>query len=267
MAQFIDERHNEEVELDENETLDNLGPEEETQDVEEDQSEDDIPDKYRGKSVKDIVAMHQNAEQLLGKQGQEVGELRRIVDDFITAQSVAQQQTAQSAVDEVDELEFFENPKESIKKLLDNHPSIKQSQQLATQLKQQEVVARLKATHPDFMNIVQDNKFLEWVQKSKVRSRLLQEADKGYDFDAADELLTLWKERQTTLGTTVAAEKIQRKQQVKSASSGTSRGSAEAPSRKIYRRADIIELMRKDPERYESLMPEIRAAYAEGRVK
>jgi len=35
----------------------------------------------------------------------------------------------------------------------------------------------------------------------------------------------------------------------------------------VYRRADIIQLMQKDPERYRALMPEIRQAYAEGRVK
>ena len=33
-----------------------------------------IPDKYQGKSVEDIVKMHQEAEKLIGKQAQEVGE-------------------------------------------------------------------------------------------------------------------------------------------------------------------------------------------------
>ena len=262
MAQFIDERQDEELD-------ENVESFEDVEDSAEqpEQPENDIPEKYRNKSVKDIIAMHQNAEQLLGKQGQEVGELRRAFDDFIKTQTVTKQETAQSSTEDIDDLEFFENPKAAISKMLENHPSVKESKVAAERLKQQEIVSRLKSTHPDFMDIVQDNKFLEWVGKSKVRTRLLQEADKGYDFDAADELLTTWKERQGTLNTTVAAEQQQRKQQVKSASSGTSRGSSEAPTRKIYRRQDIIELMRKDPDRYEALMPEIRAAYAEGRVK
>jgi hypothetical protein len=264
MAQFIDERQDEETE----EHVESF--EEQVEDSVEEQpkpEESDIPEKYRNKSVKDIIAMHQNAEQLLGKQGQEVGELRRAFDDFIKTQTVSKQETAQSSTEEVDDLEFFENPKAAINKMLENHPSVQESKQAAVRLKQQEVTARLQAAHPDYASIVQDPKFAEWIQKSKVRTRLLQEADKGYDFDAADELLTTWKERKGTLNTTVAAEQQQRKQQVKSASSGTSRGSAEAPTRKIYRRQDIIELMRKDPDRYEALMPEIRAAYAEGRVK
>lgn len=268
MAQFIDERQEEDTE-EEFTSLETS--EEETSEVVEDSDSDteevdELPSKYQGKDIKDIIAMHQNAEQLLGKQGQEVGELRRIVDDFIKAQSVTQQQ-AQSFESDVDDLDFFENPKGSIEKMLANHPSLKQTQQIAAQLKQQETVAKLKSNHPDYLDVVKDPKFGEWVQKSKIRMKLLQEADQGYDFDAADELLTLWKERKGAINTTVSAEKAQRKQQVKTAASGTSVGSAERPSRKIYRRSDIIELMRKDPDRYEALMPEIRAAYAEGRVK
>jgi len=252
MAQFIDEREEETV-LEDGEELQSFeetpeepvaaAPEPEAQ-PEEDSS---LPEKYRNKSIQDIIAMHQNAEQLLGKQGQEVGEAQ-VEEDF-------------------DEDEFFLNPKEAVNKMLEKHPSIQQAQQAAAHLKQQEIVAKLKNAHPDFMTIVQDKGFLDWVGKSNTRIRLLREADQGYDFDSADELLSLWKERQETVQTTVAAEKQNRKEQVKSASAGTSQGSGERPSRKIYRRADIIELMRKDPQRYEDLMPEIRAAYAEGRVK
>lgn len=270
MAQFIDEREEETV-LEEGEELQSFeetpeepvaaAPEPEAQ-PEEDSS---LPEKYRNKSIQDIIAMHQNAEQLLGKQGQEVGELRKVVDDFIQSQNVNAH--AAQVEEDFDEDEFFLNPKEAVNKMLEKHPSIQQAQQAAAHLKQQEIVAKLKNAHPDFMTIVQDKGFLDWVGKSNTRIRLLREADQGYDFDSADELLSLWKERQQTVQTTVAAEKQNRKEQVKSASAGTSQGSGERPSRKIYRRADIIELMRKDPQRYEDLMPEIRQAYAEGRVK
>ena len=270
MAQFIDERE-EETQLEEGEELQTLTETAEAEnteevDTEEETEEPEVPDKYRDKSIQDIIAMHQNAEQLLGKQGQEVGELRKIVDDFIQSQTI-KQETAHSVDEEFDETDFFTNPKDAITKLLENHPSIKQSQELSVQLKQQEAMSKLQAAHPNFMDVVKDPKFAEWVGKSKVRTRLLKEADQQYDFDAADELLTLWQERQETLKSTVSAEKETRKDRIKSASTGASQGSGERPSRKIYRRADLIELMQKDPQRYEALMPEIRQAYAEGRVK
>lgn len=275
MAKFVDGREKEiqEEAVEGEEIVDFSEDQEAEEPVEEQQTseastdDDEIPDKYRNKDVKEIIAMHKNAEQLLGKQGQEVGELRRIVDDFISSQSVKEKEQAHNALEEFDETKFFENPKESIEHLLNNHPSVKQSQQLASQLYQQSALAKLKAQHPDFEQVVSNQDFLGWVEKSKIRTRLLHEADKKYNFEAADELLTLWKERQAVVNDTVKTEQSQRKKQVKSASSGTSKGSGESPSRKIYRRADIIDLMRKDPQRYKTLMPEIRQAYAEGRVK
>jgi hypothetical protein len=230
--------------------------------------EDDIPDKYKGKDVKDIIAMHQNAEKLLGKQSSEVGELRKVVDDFIRTQTVTQQQQApaQAVEEDIDDLDFFENPKQAISKMLENHPSVKQSQVMAAQLAQQNTVAKLKANHPDFQNIVSDAKFIEWVGKSKVRTNLLRQAD-AYDYDSADELFSLWKERQEMVNSAVTNETQARKQSVKSASTGNVRGTSEPNRKKIYRRADIVELMSKDPERYQALASEIRQAYAEGRVK
>ena len=269
MANIID-NNEEEVYLEPNEELASLGDSKEQPprqaETEVDVQENELPDKYRNKDVKEIIAMHQNAEQLLGKQGQEVGELRKVVDDFIQSQTV-DKGTAQIVDTEVDDLDFFDNPKEAVARMLENHPSVKQSKEMAIQLKQKEVLASLKAEHPDYMDIVADQKFADWVGKSKIRTRLLQEADKGYDFDAADELLSLWKERRETINTTVNSELSARKDKVKTASSGTSTGSSERPSRKIYRRNDIIDLMRTNPQRYEQMMPEIRQAYAEKRVK
>ena len=37
---------------------------------------DDLPEKYRGKSIKDIVEMHQNLERAYGRHNNELGELR-----------------------------------------------------------------------------------------------------------------------------------------------------------------------------------------------
>jgi hypothetical protein len=163
-------------------------------------------------------------------------------------------------------MDFFENPKEAVNRMLENHPSVKQSKQAAVRLAQQEAATRLKQTHPDYTNIVSDPSFIEWVQKSKIRTVLLRNADQ-YDFDSADELFSLWKERQGVVNDTVAQETQARKQSIRNGSTGNVKGSTERPSKKIYRRADIVELMSKDPERYSALASEIRQAYAEGRVR
>jgi len=227
--------------------------------------DNDIPEKYRDKEIKDIVAMHQNAEKLLGKQSQEVGELRKVVDDFIQSQTVAKQQAQEE--DAIDDLDFFEDPKKAVRQLLDSHPSVKQSQKMMAQISKQEALSTLKTAHPDYQKIVADDKFKEWVTSSKIRTELLRKADVEYDFESANELFSLWKERQNIVNDATKNERISRKRAVKAGNTGSAKGSTERPSRKIYRRSDIVELMTKDPQRYQSMAEEIRQAYAEGRVK
>ena len=270
MATFIDERleeveeneefasFDEEVELEE--------PEEETPVEEPVEEEDALPEKYKGKTPNDIARMHQEAEKLLGRQSSEVGELRKIVDDFVKSQLAAQ--PAQTETDDADEeLDFFVDPQKAVDKLIKNHPKLKEAEQVSAQMKQAQAMAELQTLHPDYQAIIGDPAFGEWIAKSKVRLRLFEQADKSYDTDSADELISTWKERQQYTQNIVANEKKERKKQVKSASTGSASGSGEAPSRKVYRRSDIIKLMQKDPDRYMSMADEIGAAYAEGRVK
>ena len=45
----------------------------------------DIPDKFSGKSVEDIVKSYQNLEQELGRKSQEIGELRQLSDSCLNS--------------------------------------------------------------------------------------------------------------------------------------------------------------------------------------
>jgi hypothetical protein len=269
MAEFIDERE-EEVAIDEGEELENFDASEEEEEHQEEVAEPEYetPEKYRNKEAKDIIAMHQNAEKLLGKQSQEVGELRKVVDDFIQTQTIAQQQQpTASTYSEDEELDFFDDPKAAVAQMLENHPSVKQSRQMSENLAKEQTMAHLNSMHPDFKTILASEDFQTWVGKSKVRTKMLREADTNYDFDSADELFTTWKERTQIINDVKSTETVARKQSVRSASTGTAKGSGERSSKKIYRRADIVELMQKDPNRYAALASEIRSAYAEGRVR
>jgi hypothetical protein len=266
MATFIDEGNEPKQEDEEYSPVDEGGqqatPEEEP--AAQDTDEDEIPEKYKGKSVKDIVRMHQEAERAIGKQGSEVGELRRIVDEYVRAQTVTKQQQAPEVEEEVD---FFTDPDKAIAKAISKHPKVQQAELMAAQMTQAKILQDLKATHPDYGDIIKDASFVDWIGKSKVRQELFSRADRYYDFDAANELLSTWKERNQVVQQTKAVEKVERKQAVKAASTGATKGSGETASKKTYRRADIIELMRFNPDRYQELAPDIMQAYAEGRVK
>jgi hypothetical protein len=262
-AQFIEEGMKDETEEFSNIEQENSieQPQEEVVQQQESQ-EDDIPEKYRGKDVKEIIRMHAEAERLIGRQGSEVGELRKVVDEFIKAQTSTKQQQVQ----EDQEIDYFADPKKAVEHAIENHPKVKQAEMAALQMRQAETISLLKQNHPDFMQTVEDPAFQNWVAASKIRTRLFAEAN-AYDYESATELLSTWKERQQVANTTMNAEKQDRQRQLKAASTVPAQGNDEAPSKKIYRRADIIRLMQTDPDRYDLMQPEIMEAYAEGRVR
>ena len=262
MARLIDERP-EDVEENDIDTTLEQEPQEPEATLEEPES--DIPEKYQGKSTAEIVRMHQEAEKLLGKQSSEVGELRKVVDDYIQTQlSDKETQVTQSSDEEVD---FFSDPDKAVARAIENHPKIKEAEQISNQYRQSTAMNKLQSKHPDMSDILQDEKFVNWIKDSKIRQQLFVQADKQYDYEAADELFSLWKERQQVVKQTAVNEKNERKRAVKSASTGNARGSGEQSAKKVYRRADIIKLMRTDPDRYQALSNEIMQAYKEGRVR
>lgn len=261
-AQLIDERPEEEA----TDTTQELEQDTiETPQEEEQPQEPDIPEKYRGKSVEELVQMHQELEKFSGKQSTEVGELRSVVDGYIQTQLAEQQAPVQQQEDE--DVDFFVDPKDAVNRAIDNHPKIRQAEEYAAAHKKQATLSQLKSDHPDMEQVLQDPKFAEWIKGSKIRTQLFVQADQAYDYDAAHELFSLWKERNNVAKQTVSVEKQARKNTLKSASTGNARGTAEGSRRKVYRRADIIKLMKTDPERYQAMSDEILKAYAEGRVK
>ena len=233
--------------------------------VEQPQEEQSLPEKYQGKSLEDVVQMHQEAEKLLGRQSSEVGELRKVVDDYIS-QSITTT-APQQYVEPEDDIDYFTDPQAAVNRAIENHPKIREAEQYTAEYKKQSSLATLQSKHPDMQNILSDNSFAEWIKASKIRTQLFVQADQQYDADAADELFTLWKDRKTVAQQTADVEKQARKQSLKAANTGNARGSAGGSRKKVYRRADIIKRMKNDPDRYQALSDEIMAAYAEGRVK
>ena len=260
MAILHDERLEE---VDEQEEISQVTEEQEPSQETSAPSSDDIPDKYKNKSTAEIVRMHQEAEKLLGRQSSEVGELRSVVDNYIQTQL----DTTTTTPDPEEDIDFFSDPDKAVERAIKNHPSIKAAEAQTQQYRQNTAQTALQQRHPDMQDILTDSKFVDWIKASKIRTQLFAQADTQYDYEAADELFSNWKERQGTVAQTVANEKVSRKEAVRTASTGGAKGSGESSSRKIYRRSDIIKLMETDPERYLALSDEIMAAYQEKRVR
>lgn len=224
---------------------------------------DDIPDKYRGKQLSDIIKMHQEAEKLIGKQAQEVGEVRKLADELIKQNLAGKSQPIKEEEPEVD---FFENPQAAVRKTVDNHPDVLAARQASQEFKKMQIQQKLAQEHPDFGQIVQDADFVNWVKSSPVRIGLYAKADGEFDYDSANELLSTYKQlKGVKAKQTSDAGETQRKSNLKAASVDV--GGTGESGKRVYRRADLIRLKMTDPNRYDALSEEIMAAYAEGRVK
>ena len=251
------------------ETPETLEAESETQ--EESPTTPDIPDKFSGKSVEDIVKSYQNLEQELGRKSQEIGELRQLSDSFLKAEiSRNDGQTSLQSENSTDETEgdFFEDPNKAVNSLIEKHPKFQEFQEFQARQQQDTSKAQLEQTHPDYVDIVQDSNFQDWVKASTFRTDLFQQADR-YNYTAADELLTHWKERSMIDKTAEVQQKQKatRKKNLKAGKTESRVSSESTAGKKTYRRADLIRLKQQDPTRYADLADEIFNAYAEGRVK
>ena len=230
--------------------------------------EDTVPEKYKGKSFEEIIKMHQEAEKLIGRQAQEVGEVRKLADELIKQQlNTNKQDTQPSATD--NEIDYFADPDKAVNHAVENNPVVKQlKEQQEAQLRQQ-AAAQLQAKFPNFQEIVASDDFANWIKSSKVRLDLFARAN-AYDFDAAEELLdtytTIKGVKATQVDNTLKQDEgVKRSQTLKAAA--VQKGGTGEVGKPIYRRVDLIRLRMQDPERYNAMQDDIMAAYNEGRVK
>lgn len=260
----------------------------------------DLPEQWRGKSKKELAKMLADSQHLIGRQGSELGDLRKRVDFAVQASLAAVQQRrseatpaaaaapaapAKSAVDDVD---FFRTPQEAVAKMIAESPAIQEIRKTLGAEAQARAIeranaatARFNQAHPDAAKIMADPEFRTWVESSRIRSALLHQAHTKFDFDAGDELFSTYKALKKTAAPapaaaapdvseaarTLASQK--RKQALNDASAPTAGNAApsQGGAKKIYRRADVLKLMEEQPERYEQLADEIAQAYREGRVR
>jgi hypothetical protein len=232
----------------------------------------EVPEKYRGKALDEIIKMHQEAEKLIGRQAQEVGEVRKLADSLLKQQLETKHDTQPSKAQEID---WFEDPEKAVKQAVENNPVLKKMQE--EQAKQAQLVAlqTIEKAHPDFVNVAQSDDFQQWVTSSKIRTRLYEQAS-DYDVDSALELLDTYKSlrniKQQQQETVKAADESLKKVDAETRSknlktAAVQQGGTGESTRPVYRRADLIRLRMQDPARYESMADEILQAYADGRVK
>lgn len=232
----------------------------------------ELPEKYRGKSINDIVTMHQNAESELGRARNEVGTVRRLADELLgIRRSELQAPAAKPVRERLTTDALLEDPEAAVTSVIKAEAASRDQEllQRTSRLESELLLTRFEKKHPQFQETMESPQFIEWVQKSPYRARLAAGAING-DFAAADELFSLFGESipSAPAGQPSSAAQARNAGLVRSGGSTAASGSSGNAGKKIWSRAELITMRINDPDKFDSLYKsEIEPAYREKRVK
>lgn len=224
----------------------------------------ELPDKFQGKSAEDIAKSYLELEKENGRRANEIGELRKLTDEFLQQQ--LKQPTQSEEEPSIDLDNFLENPNDAVNAAIDKNPTIAKLQEQMRQAVIDEQRKGFEGKHTDWNNVLTSGDFQKWVGSSPVRQNLFTSANKSYDYATLDEVFSLYKDvRGAAKEKAETTASTKRKKALNDTS--VEKGSTGEVTKKVYRRADLIRLKTTDPRRYSDMADEIYLAYQEGRVK
>lgn len=237
---------------------------------------DSVKTRFLGKSPEEIMESFAEAQALISRQGQELGELRKTTQTLIELQSkpVVTQEPSPEPEKGVTVDDLYDDAEGAIAKVVTK--STKQTSERIEALEKElaqrqarEVELDLERRYPGWKVEASKPEFVDWVKASPVRLRLAKAAD-SYDLDSANDLLELWYERKQ-VATKVAAD-LTREQQFRDATLESSSPS-DVEQIPMYKRHEIQERRiaaingNQQAQRWlETHAEDLRLAYREGRV-
>jgi hypothetical protein len=237
----------------------------------------EVPVKYQGKSVEDIIKMHQEAERLASRVGNDLAEQRRLTDALLDLKKTDNAKVPEKKPVTTDEL--FQDPNKAIEQAILNSKPVETVQETKTRLDQLEMrigQKEFESRYPTYRDDLSDQTFRDWVVKNPARVALAQNADK-FDFRAAGALWDMWSEHKELTGNKQAEEaQNDRKARTNAAKTVKTAAGETGRSKPVYSRAKLMELRLQaahgdqnarfkldDPD----FQRELSLAYEEGRVR
>lgn len=230
----------------------------------------DVPVRLKGKSLAEIYTEFSGLEKEYSRQGNELGEARGLLRQALE-QSLKQPGTGQTQEEEPEPTddEIIANPKDSFRRLVNKE--VRPLREALQTAEQRQMVTEFNARHPGYQQEVRSPQFVDFVKASPYRVKLFTAAAK-YDMDAAEDLFAAWDEHKASKP---AGEGEQdpgqtKREAIKRATTvtgGAGKAAGTSSGKKIYKSTELTRLYQTDRERYNEMMPEIKKAFAEGRVR
>jgi hypothetical protein len=231
---------------------------------------DDVPEKYRGKSAKDIIEMHQNSEKRLGQIQNEVGQLRGLVSDLSQIQRASTPVTEDTEDLDLSGDELLQDPVGSMRKVVQHELKPMREEQVRAS-EQGTVTKEANALITDFPKMeetVASQEFLEFVQRtpSRLADQNVAATSEGVDaIYAARRLLEDFDDFQKSTSPGYGKESpVEKAKKVANEGSGSA---MKTSSDDLIHESDVITLINSDPDKYRSpsFQKALLAAIREGR--
>lgn len=233
--------------------------------------------RFDGKSLEDVLRSYAELQELNSKQGNDLGEMRKTVDQLLALQSQVKEPEKAPELEQAPEItvdDIYVDPGKAVEKVVDYKSKqtaerIKKLEEKLQHAELEKAVNALTAKYKNWQSDIKTDEFQSWVKSSPYRIRQFQAADQ-YDFDAANDLLDAWYERQSEAAK--LKKNIERESQFRDATlESSSPESVEGV--KTYSRSELLEkrVAAKSGDRtaqrwLQMNNAEITKAYAEGRI-
>lgn len=220
------------------------------------QQEPDLPEKYRGKTAKEIAEMHINAEKRLGQIQNEVGQLRGLVTELSQLnRTPAPTEKVREKVD-VSGNELVSDPVGSIRKVVQHElDDLKEEQKkFAEESKLQREMDSLVKDFGDIPTIVTSDQFQEFANRTASRQADMQTVMHKTGIDqvrAARRLLEDYQDFQNSIKPQAVPEEKRESKPPKRVNEGAGAAGRISSGERIYE-SDVLELLRTDPAKYRS---------------
>lgn len=254
----------------------------ELQTVQTNQKTRNIPDsvsrRFDGKSLEDVLESYAELEQLKSRQGEDLGKLRKTVDQLLELQSqiVTQPQTQTSVVEDagITTDDLYSDPNAAVGRVVkrESKETADRLARVEQELQRREVelgMQSLEGKYRGWKQEIATPEFLNWIAQSPARQRLAASAN-AYDFASANDLLELWYEKKGSQAQVI--DTAQREQQFRDATlESSSPGTMNVAE--TYSRGDLQEkriaakLGNRQAQRWlDAHAVQISEAYREGRI-
>ena len=176
-----------------------------------------IPERFKGKSPEEIAKAYTELEKLNSRQAQDLGAMRKSVDELLSLQLRRDSTGAEAASKKpitVDEI--YENPDEVIRKVV-KEESAERIAQLEQELQRSRFEKAMDAfteQYPTWKQDAADPAMISWIHEKPYRVALARAADAG-DLGAADQLFGAYYDTQKKVNK--EEQKRERKQKVQAA--------------------------------------------------